>query len=352
MNIKTSGNNQIKQDRPILIIDGLNVFLRSFFINQEINSASQPVGGAVGFLKSLNYYVNTFCPSKIYVIWESGGPSPRRKKISPNYKANRSKIKEFKKIQAGKESTRDVLSLDNENRIYQLSLLSKILKTTPVCQIFVSETEGDDIIGYLIRHKLSNISRNTKKIIVSTDKDFYQLLEDKTVEIYDTAKKALINDIYVLKTFGISARNFCLAKAVSGDPSDNIEGVPGIGFKTLQKRFKALANEETDLDIARLLESVREAYRGFNSNAGKKTKCPKAIESILGSEELIRRNWKLIYLDSSNLSATQIAKIDYMVDNHEPKMDKLGLIKTIIESGINTAFDYDQFCSQMRNFVR
>ena len=343
MNAYQVHRSPTSSERPYIIIDSFNVFLRHYFVNQETNSKSQPIGGVIGFMKHVDYLVGTFCPSKVFVVWESGGASPRRKKISPNYKANRAKMKELKKIQAGKESIRDVLALDDQTRIQQLTILAQLLKTTPVCQIFVSETECDDIIGYLVKDKFKGVL--AKKIIVSNDKDFYQLLDDPKVEIYDPATRAIIGAPKVLEKFGVSARNFCLAKTIVGDVSDNVEGISGAGFKTVAKRFPGLASSETDVDIDTLIATAREAYKSTK-------KAPKVLLEVSQSEDLLRRNWDLMYLDSSNLSASQIAKVNYIVDTHEPKMDKLGLIKTITESGINTAFDYDRFCSQMRNFVR
>jgi 5'-3' exonuclease len=330
-------------ERPIILIDGFNNFIRHFLVNQEINLRSQPVGGVVGFIKSVDYLVGTFCPSRVYVVWENGGPSPRRRHISPQYKANRAKMKEVKKIQQGKESIRDVLALDDETRIQQITMLTALLKSTPVCQVYVQDTECDDVIAYLAQDKFRN--SGSKRIIVSNDKDFYQLLHDPDIQIYDPATRKIIDDNEVLNKFGISARNFCLAKTIAGDDSDNVEGVPGAGFKTVAKRFPIMASKDQDVDIATILLEARAA------NIGKKK--PIAIyDDISQCEGLIRRNWDLMYLNSSNLSASQINKINYIVDHHEPKMDKLGLIKTVMECGINTTFDYDRFCSQMRNFVR
>lgn len=330
-------------ERPILIIDGLNIFLRHYLVNQEINLRSQPVGGVVGFMKSVDYLVGTFCPSRIYVVWENGGPSSRRRHISQDYKANRTKMKEIKKIQQGKENIRDVLALDDETRIQQITMLTALLKSTPVCQIYVPDTECDDIIAYLAQDKFR--TSTSKRIIVSNDKDFYQLLHEQLINIYDPATRKIIDRNEVLNKFGISARNFCLAKTIAGDNSDNVEGVLGAGFKTIAKRFPKMASQEEDIDISNLLTEAKMA------NVGRKK--PIAIyENVIQSEKLIRRNWDLMYLNSSNLSASQINKVNYIVDNHEPRMDKLSLIKTVIECGINTAFDYDRFCSQMRNFVR
>ena len=329
-------------ERPILIIDAFNNFIRHFLVNQEINLRSQPVGGVIGFMKAVDYLVGTFCPSRVYVVWENGGASQRRRHISPEYKANRAKMKEVKKIQQGKENIRDVLALDDETRVQQITMLTALLKSTPVCQIYVQDTECDDIVAYLAQDKFRNV--NAKKIIVSNDKDFYQLLHNPNINIYDPATRKIIDETEVMVKFGISARNFCLAKTIAGDDSDNVSGVPGAGFKTVAKRFPKMASGTEDVTIA---DIISEAKQG---NSGKKKIA--IYDAISESEELIRRNWELMYLNSSNMSASQISKINYIVDNHEPKMDKLSLIKTVIECGINSTFDYDRFCSQMRNFIR
>ena len=331
------------EERPYLIIDGFNVFLRHFMVNQEISSRSVPIGGAVGFLKAVNYLTAAFCPSKIIVVWESGGPSPRRKRIAPEYKANRSKLKEIKKIQKGTESMRDVLALDDENRVQQLTILANLLKATPVCQVYVPDTECDDVIGYLVKEKFSK--HNAKKIIVSNDKDFYQLLDDPMVEIYDPATKNIVNGPKVKEKFGISARNYCLAKTLAGDPSDNIEGVPGVGFKTIAKRFPSLSSEEDDVTIGSLLEQAQEGLTAHK-------RPPRVYSDVAQSEKLLRRNWSLMYLNSSTMSASQISKVNYIVDEHEPMMDKLQLIKIAMEAGISTNFDYDRFSAEMRIFVK
>jgi len=336
-------NSPTTPDRPILIYDGLNIFLRSFFANQEISAKSEPVGGVVGFMRSLDNLVGMFCPAKVFVVWEQGGPSPRRKHISKDYKANRAKMKEMKKIQNGTDSMRDTLAIDDETRIRQLTMLAAILKTTPVCQIYLPETECDDIVAYLAKDLFRNSS--ARKIIVSNDKDFYQLLEDPMINIYDPATKRIIDANEVITKFGISARNFCMAKTIAGDDSDNVSGIRGAGFKTAVKRFPKLASVDEDVNLTSLLEDAK-----IGKAASKKP--PMIYEEVINNEELLRRNWNLMYLNSSNLAASQIAKINHIVEVHVPNMDKLALIKTVIGYGINSTIDYDRFCSQLRNYVR
>ncbi len=121
----------------------------------------------------------------------------------------------------------------------------------------------------------------------------------------------------------ISARNFCLAKSVVGDDSDNIPGVPGVGFKTLAARLPKFALDE-DYDIGSLL-----------SDAACLTKI-KAMSSIASSESIIRRNWSLCYLDTANLAGTQIERINGILDCYEPVRNKLSAKRILVSEGLPT----------------
>lgn len=332
-----------KTERPIIIVDGFNIFLRHFIVNETVNGMGDPVGGVVGFLKNLINLTNTFVPRKIYVVWEQGGGCPRRKKIFEGYKANRARDKEtFKDVSKDqtvvKKQNHAWIMDDNENRIKQLHLLTQVLKQIPVCQIFLPETECDDIVAYLVKYKFKALPE--KKIIVSSDKDFYQLLEDPRVEIYDPAKREIVNGDKVFDKYQISARNFCLAKALVGDTSDNINGIAGLGFKTAAKRFPVLGDKTKDVLVSDIIEESQ-------MHLDEKSKI-KIFNEIVTNTELLHRNWKLMYFDTSNLSASQIDKVDYIVENHVASMNKLGLIKTIIEAGIATDIDYDRISVQFK----
>lgn len=336
MNTNTKSN---KKERPILFIDGLNCFIRYYLANQSINDKSEPIGGVVGFIKFLDYMTSLHVPQKIFVVWEAGGSNSRRRKIYPEYKKDRGKLKEFKKIKAGTASMRDQLATDKECKVQQLSLLYKLLKTTPICQVFVSGTECDDVIAYLVTQEFRK--SEAPKIVISNDKDFYQLLENKTVKIYDLAKKSYVTNNDVFKKYNITSRNFCLARALVGDVSDNIEGVPGVGLKTAAKRFPMLADDTRDVMIKDILEECDRQLA-----AGAKQKVFKEVKDC---ENIIRRNWKLMYLDSSILSGQDITKIQYIVENHEPKMNQIALIKEVLLAGIAMPFDFEQFSSRLRN---
>jgi len=330
-----------KKNRPYLFIDGLNVFIRHYLVNGTVSNKSELIGGVVGFLRFINYAINTFAPSKVFVVWESGGGSARRRSIYKGYKANRGKIKEFKKLKAGTATMRDQLVRDDSTKIKQLSQLYKLLSYTPVCQVFVSGTEADDVLAYLVAQHFR--TDPTDKIIVSNDKDFYQLLEDDSVVIYDHSKRAIVDGNKIHEKYNIAARNFLMARSLVGDTSDNIGGVAGVGLKTVVKRFPQISDRTVDINTGDILA---ECDKQIAANAKQKV-----FKHVRESEELIRRNWKLMCLSSSMLSAKEITKVEYLVDNHEAKMNKIALIKEVISSGMAIAFDFDSFSSQMRTLM-
>jgi DNA polymerase-1 len=303
-----------------------------FCARPDTTTSGDPVGGVVGFVKYLNYLTHNFVPKKLFVVWEQGGASPRRKKIFEGYKANRAKDKESFKDVNKDTSKRSWLMNDQENKLRQLHLLTQILKQMPVCQLYVGETEADDVIGYLLRNKLAQ--ENARKILVSSDKDFYQLLENPSIEIYDPAKKILVSAQKILDQYSISPRNFCLARTMVGDTSDNIPGVDGIGLKTAAKRFPILADTAVDLQSQDILNFCQQKL-------AEKSKI-KAYSDVFNSKSILERNWSLMYLDSTTLSASQIQKIDFTVDNFKPNLNKLGLIRTMMDAGVVTDIDYDR----------
>lgn len=330
-----------KKNRPYVFIDGFNVFLRSFLVNQDVTNKSEPCGGITGFIRSLDRIIDTYAPEKLFVIWETGGGSSRRKSIFPDYKAGRVKLNEMSGIQ-NSDTVKESLKNDYENRVQQLTILSALLKKTPICQVFVKDVECDDIIAYLVKTKYANDDR--KKIIVSSDKDFYQLLDKDDVLIHDPATKSIVTGAKVKEKYGIAPTNFCLAKAIVGDDSDNIPGISGAGFRTIAKRFPEFADEAVSLNRQMIVEAsvVRK---------GEVKKPPKIFEDIIENQEVVNRNWSLMYLDVGSISANQVSKIDYIVDNHAVKNDKLGFIKILMQNGITLSMNIDNFMYNLNNYM-
>jgi 5'-3' exonuclease len=311
--------NKFKDDSTVILIDALNLFTRHYVAHPAMNINGDPVGGIVGFLYAITNLAEKFNPNNIIVVWESGG-SPRRRAIYPDYKSKR-------RPQQLNRQYKDDIPDTVENRNFQISFIVECLNLTPICQVYVKDCEADDVIGYLSKYKLEKC----KKLIVSSDKDFYQLLNDKTL-IYSPTWKKIVTHKEVREKFSVSPDNFCLAKSVCGDPSDNIPGVKGVGFKTLSKRFPILKDIST-VTIKEIVEISKTSV-----SEGSKIK---AYESISTSEDLIRRNWKLTYLDVSNLSAYQIQKVNESIDTFVPVRNKIELMRTLIKEGIQT-FNIDR----------
>jgi DNA polymerase-1 len=304
----------------ILLVDALNLFTRHFVANPAMSEHGYHVGGIVGFLNSLRLMNERFSPEKVFIIWESGG-SPRRRAILPEYKSNRRP----KKLNRYYD---DEIPDTVQGRDNQISVIVEILKKTPICQMYVPDCEADDVIGYLARYAY----RNEKKIILSSDKDFYQLLGDK-VEIYSPTKKRSVTHNNVIEEYSISPENFCLAKSICGDSSDNISGIKGAGFKTIAKRFPHLKSREST-GIEDILKICQERESDKRS--------PKIYKDLLLNKDTIKRNWRLIYLDTKNLSHSQIKRIGDTIDTFAPRKDKISVMRALIREGIKT-LDVDRF---------
>ncbi len=328
------------KERPILFIDGFNLFIRYFSVSQAINATGDLVGGALGFLKSLRYLTQSLKPKQIYLVWEQGGASPRRKHIYPEYKANRARQKDFAKLYS--DNGRINPMADQKNKAYQLQLLTKAISHLPICQLYLPEIECDDVIGWLCKGRFNN--KDIQKIIISSDKDFYQLLEDPSVSIYDPGKKHIVDQKYVKEHFEISPRNITIARCLAGDDSDNITGVPGVGLKTASKRFKELLDDSVDLTIDWVIEESKRLQEGVQ-------KPPKCYQDIVDNEEILRRNWRLMYLDIGCLMPSQISKLEYRIEEFVPKMNKIEYLKTFTAADIPITRDIDEVASELKYLI-
>ena len=296
----------------IIIIDAYNLFTRHYVAHPGMSKNGEQVGGIVGFFNNVIRLVERINPEHIYVIWESGG-SKRKRDLYPDYKQGRRPAK----LNRYYEDIPDTL----ENRNFQIKTLVDLLDKFPITQIYVEDAEADDAIGYMAKYKLSN----QNKIVISSDHDFYQLISNKLI-IWSPTLKDFVNSKKVIKRFGVHPNNFCLAKCITGDSSDNIPGIKGVSYKTLTKYFPKFSLE-ADYLINDFFDDVKKL---------KEVKKLKILENLscLIEQNKIRRNWKLIHLDIHNLVLHQVQKIDEKVENPKQTMNNIGAHKLLNESGI------------------
>tara|TARA_Y100000004_G_scaffold191105_1_gene249313 strand:+ start:362 stop:1378 length:1017 start_codon:yes stop_codon:yes gene_type:complete len=286
----------------VLIIDGLNTFIRVFSVIPTTNEDGVHVGGIVGFLKSIGYVINMVSPTRVIIVFDGKGGSTRRRKIYPEYKQNR-------KTKYRVNRTYDFASQEDEkqNMIMQLQRCVEYLDTLPVTVLSYDNIEADDTIGYLTKQVLpeSNI------IIMSTDKDFLQLANGR-VKIWSPSKKKMYDDKAVFEEFGISSQNYIWYRVLDGDKSDNINGVRGLGLKTIRKKLPFL----TDNHICNIDDIV----------------------SVLPeSKELIDRNYKLMQLNDVDISGNTKTKIVQRVNEPINELVKYKFEKMFLEDKLFTA---------------
>lgn len=333
---------QIKE-RPYVVIDGMNCFIRFFCANPSCTPSGELIGGVVGFIKFIEFILKTMHPQNIYVVWEKGGGSAKRKALYPEYKANRARIDGLENLNKKSDPFPDKIMDNVESKQKQLAMLSEILKYLPICQVYHAECECDDVLAYMVKDIL--IEPNVDKIIISSDNDFYQLLDRNDITIYDQGKKIFITKNNVIEKYGVHPRNFALAKTVNGDSSDNITGITGVGFKTLLKAIPEIGDLEKELDIKTLLEFCGQHQK---SRQELRQKPIKAHQSILDGEAILKRNWLLMYLGLGTLSVEQTDKINEIVNTFEPKYDHLNFLKLLLKNEISLPIDFNQLAHELK----
>ena len=150
----------------VLIVDGLNLYLRVFAVNGTLNDNGVPVGGITGFLRSLAYAIREINPTRVIIVYDGAGGSQRRRKIHSDYKSNRKPGKRITRWDAFKNVEEEKQAMK-----IQFSRLLEYLNTLPINVISIDKIEADDTIAY-IAHTLLN----KEVTIMSADQDFLQLV--------------------------------------------------------------------------------------------------------------------------------------------------------------------------------
>ena len=242
-------NDQRGVQDSVLILDGLNTFLRAFTMINHINPEGHHIGGLTGFLKSLGYAIKMIDPTKVIIVFDGVGGSNSRRNLFPGYKANRntSRMTNYA-IFSSKEDEREAIN-------NQMARLINYLQCLPVSMICVDGIEADDTIGYLVG-KFEKFESTKEVVIMSADKDFLQLASDK-VKIYSPTKKKIYKPADILEEYGVSNINYINYKILMGDASDNIPGINGLGPKKLFKMFPELATD-TPLTLEGMISKATE----------------------------------------------------------------------------------------------
>ena len=184
-----------------------------------------PTGGVYGFAAIAMEIVKKLSPTKVVVAWDSKTSTSKRRALFKDYKAGRIK--------------------PGDDFYAQIPLLEELVKNLGWTFIELDDYEADDIIGTLSRE--ADEAGDYETFIISSDLDMLQIVDDNThmwriLKGFTNIEQIDIPEIE--QKYGIKKTQFLDLKALKGDSSDNIPGVPGIGEKTAAK----LLNDFGDLD--------------------------------------------------------------------------------------------------------
>ena len=230
---------ELPQSERYLLIDGLNLFFRNFSAINAVNSNGVHIGGLGGFFRSLGALIRTIQPTQVYMVFDGVGSSNNRKNIIPEYKSNRNTSR------ITKHELFDNLEEEDDSKINQIVRIIQYLKTLPVKTVSLPTVEADDIIAYL--SSTLPTKPEDRVFIVSSDKDYLQLISDKVI-VYRPIEKEYYTTDTVKEKFNITPHNFLLYKLLMGDNSDGVTGIKGLGAKGLFKRFPELATQDLSFD--------------------------------------------------------------------------------------------------------
>jgi 5'-3' exonuclease len=328
-NLQEGQASKADPNDKVLIIDGLNTFIRSFAVSPVTNDDGIHVGGITGFLMSVGYAIKMLQPTRVIICFDGKGGSQRRRKLFPDYKANRMVRTKLNRTNAfGDKNSED------QNMKMQLGRLIQYLDHLPVQILAPENIEADDTIAYISKQLLTE----SKIFIMSSDKDFIQLVDDR-IAVWSPTKKKLYFKDDVLVDYKVPAHNYLLYRTLTGDKSDNIPGVRGAGLKTLQKRIPLLF-EDTAIGLDDLLNFILENNDGT-----------KVLADILGSKDVLELNHKLMQLEEVDISGSSKSKIMNVVYNPMSRMNTSLFKVMMMQDGITGAFRNLEFWMNER-FLR
>ena len=296
----------------ILIVDAQNMLVRNWVVDPSLALNGAPIGGLKGFLKSLQKVSRETNPDKIVICWDGEGGSKRRKTQNKNYKKGR------KPIRVNRSSNNLNQAEIDQNRIWQQLRLVEYLNEMPVYQLMLKHVEADDLIAFTTQFQ---DFKDDQKVIVSSDKDFFQLCNKNTILIRPI-QKVILNESKIVEEYNIHPNNFALARAICGDKSDNIEGIQGAGLPTVAKRFPFL-KEEKSYTVSDIVNHCEEQEKKLVVH-----------ERILKGKDKVLDNYKLMQLYSPTMSPQGAGLLREELRNKKLIFNKTKLTTMMFKDGI------------------
>ena len=266
----------------LLLLDGNSLTYRAFFaLPTDMATASGQVTNAVfGFTSMFVYMVKDQQPDGVLVAFDRPEPTFRHE-ANPLYKAQR-------------EAAPDILR-------QQMGLVREVLSALNVTVLDLAGWEADDLLATLAERAKDE---GHDVVIVTGDRDSYQLVEDPHIKVLynkrGVSDYALYDEAGIVEKTGVTPELYPQYAALRGDPSDNLEGVPGVGEKTAAK----LLNQYGSLD-------------GIFAHADEQS--PKLRANLAEFEERVRDNLTLMVLRRNAPIEVEFAELKVRPDDTEVK---------------------------------
>ena len=216
----------------LLALDGNSLTYRAFFaLPTDMATASGQVTNAVyGFTSMLTTLMKDQRPDGVVVVFDRKEPTFRHE-AAPEYKAQR-------------EKQPDIL-------YQQLEIVRELLSALGVATLDYAGYEGDDLIATIA----DRCERDENDIVIVTgDRDSYQLVRDPHVRVLynkrGVSDYALYDEKGIIERTGVTAAQYVEYAALRGDPSDNLDGLPGVGEKTAAKLLNSYGSLEAIIAAA------------------------------------------------------------------------------------------------------
>jgi DNA polymerase-1 len=220
------------EGKRLFLVDGNSLLYRSYYAIRHLTTSDGfPTNAIFGFISALRKLIDQERPDYLGVVFDVKGPTVRHDAFK-DYKAHRKPMP--------------------DDLAVQVPVLKDVLRALKIPTAEFEKYEADDVLATLARRAEQ---RHLRAVIVTTDKDLFQVVSDSTV-IYSPAREKTIDEDGVREVFGVAADRVTDVLSLWGDPTDNVPGVPGIGEKTA----KSLIQEFGSLDnLLRHLDRVRNA---------------------------------------------------------------------------------------------
>jgi DNA polymerase-1 len=313
--IKNDNASTRTLNSKVLLIDGLNNYMRAFSVNPSMNDDGTHIGGIVGFINTIAVAIRTLNPTRCIIIFDGKGGSTRRRKVFPEYKAQRTGLR------VRLNRTYDFQTHDEEETEAdrQLRRVADYIDKLPIQIIIHDHIEADDVIAYMAKELLKE-----DVIVMSTDKDFLQLVDER-IKVWNPTRKKLYDESGVREDYHFPPKNLIYFRILDGDKSDNIPGIKGLGLKTIQKHLPILLDEEK-VSLDSIIEYA-------DRQPGKNT----AARLIMENKKQLRMNYKLMKFGEIEISGTTKSKIRELLNTPVGTINRYQLKRLFLEDKLYSA---------------